>query len=146
MATKPVLTEGGLFTDLRGSLRYVNDANHWNYCRFYLIRPSDTESVRAWQGHKQEEKTFFAVKGTFLIAVITPEDFENPTENEQPAFYRLSEQNNYLLHVPGGCYTGIKSLCEDAQLLVLSNTALASSKADDFREPKQKWVDWEKVK
>ena len=142
---KATLHEGGAFTDHRGTLRFVNEKAAGIYRRFYLITPTDTKIVRAWQGHRQEQKAFYAISGTFTIAVVSPACFEEPGDDEIPGFFQLTAANNQLLRVPGGCYTGIKALTPNATLLVLSDFGLAASKADDYRQPFHRWVDWDSI-
>lgn len=142
---KATLHKGGSYTDERGSLRFVNDQLQVNYRRFYLITPSDTSVIRAWQGHKHEQKIFYAISGSFTIAVVNPSSFEKPGNDETPEFFELTQDNNGFLRVPGGCYTGIKSKSSNATLLVLSEFDLEESKADDYRQPAFKWVDWNSI-
>ncbi len=143
---KPTLLQGDSFTDNRGTLSFINEKVPGNYRRFYLITHKDTAVVRAWQGHMHEEKGFYALNGSFMIAVVTPEHFETPGDKEEPEFFKLSGENNTFLRVPGGCYTGIKALTSGATILVLSGFDLAGSKADDYRQPAHKWVNWEAIK
>jgi dTDP-4-dehydrorhamnose 3,5-epimerase-like enzyme len=143
--TKPVLHTGGIYTDQRGILKYINEEDPGCYRRFYLITHPDTNVVRAWQGHKKEEKGFYAISGSFIIAVTQPKNFETPGDNEIPKFYHLSIENNHFLRVPGGCYTGIKAFTPGSTLLVLSEFDLEGSKADDYRQPPDKWVDWKTI-
>jgi dTDP-4-dehydrorhamnose 3,5-epimerase-like enzyme len=139
------LFKGGSFSDERGNIRFVNEKIPGNYKRFYLITPANTSIVRAWQGHKFEKKAFYAISGSFLIAVVKPSHFEVPGEDEIPQFFELTKDNNALLHVPGGCYTGIKSKSPNSTLLVLSEFDLEGSKKDDFRQPPLKWVNWNSI-
>lgn len=134
--------KGGVHFDFRGKLRYVNEENSGYYRRFYLISPADNSVIRAWQGHKHEGKGFYAASGSFTIAVVCPSDFDHPSDSETPEFFELSAANNSFLKVPGGCYTGIKSSSPDSVLLVLSEFDLEQSKADDYRQPESRWVDW----
>lgn len=143
---KATLHQGGKFTDERGILEFVNETNPGNYRRFYLITHVDTNVVRAWQGHKVEEKAFYAIEGSFIIAVVNPVSFDTPDDNETPEFFELKKENNRFLRVPGGCYTGIKALSANSTLLVLSGLDFASSKADDYRQPSNKWVNWDTIK
>ena len=145
IVTSPTLHTGGTYTDPRGILKYVNEEDPGHYRRFYLMTHPDINIVRAWQGHKKEEKGFYVVNGSFMIAVVQPENFDAPDENEQPEFFTLTSENNHFLRVPGGCYTGIKALTPGATLLVLSGFDLAGSKADDFRQRPEKWVDWDAI-
>ena len=143
--TKPTLHIGGVYSDQRGILKYVNEKDPGCYRRFYLITHQDKNVVRAWQGHKKEEKGFYVISGSFIIAVIQPENFENPGDSEKPEFFNLTLENNHFLRVPGGCYTGIKAFTPGSTLLVLSGFDLAGSKEDDFRQPADKWVDWKTI-
>ena len=142
---KATLTAGETFTDHRGILKYVNEINPGYFCRFYTITHPDINVIRAWQGHKIEEKAFYAISGSFTIAVVQPENFDVLSDNEKPVFFNLSEINQQFLRVPEGCYTGIKALSLIATLLVLSSLNIDKSKADDFRQPADRWVNWENI-
>ena len=142
---KATLTSGSTFTDHRGMLRYVNEINPGYFCRFYIITHPDVNVVRAWQGHKIEEKAFYVISGSFTIAVVQPENFNLLSDDEIPDFFNLSEDNGQFLRVPGGCYTGIKALSLNATLLVLSSLNIEKSKADDFRQPAHRWVNWKTI-
>ena len=146
MQNEPTITKGSVFKDERGILQYVNEKHPGNYRRFYIITHPDTNIVRAWQGHKIEEKSFFVVKGSFIIAVVQPLNFENPSSLEKPEFFTIHEENNLLLKVPGGCYTGIRAFTPNSILLVLSDVTLEESKKDNFRLPPDTWIDWETLK
>lgn len=146
MQNKPEFIKGGVYKDERGILQYVNDEAPGNYRRFYIITHPDTNIVRAWQGHKIEEKSFFVLKGCFMIALVQPLNFENPSPLEKPEFFTMKEEDNLFLKVPIGCYTGIKAFAPDSVLLVLSGTTLEESKKDDFRLPQDTWIDWQTIK
>lgn len=141
----PTLYKGGSYSDERGNIRFVNEKIPGNYKRFYLITPANSDTIRAWQGHKFEKKSFYAISGGFIIAVVKPSHFEVPGEDEIPEFFKLTKDNNALLYIPGGCYTGIKSIDASSILLVLSEFDLAESKKDDYRQPPSKWVDWSSI-
>ena len=139
---KAILKKGESFIDDRGILRYVNETVPGFYRRFYLITHSNTKVVRAWQGHLKEEKAFYAVSGSFIIAVVSPACFEAPGDDEISDYFQLTEENHHFLRVPGGNYTGIKALTSNSTLLVLSSMDLSGSKDDDYRQPAHRWVDW----
>ncbi|MEO8764885.1 MAG: hypothetical protein ABI416_11385 [Ginsengibacter sp.] len=142
---KATLLQGGSFTDDRGTLKFINEEIPGNYRRFYFITNADTGIIRAWQGHKEEEKGFYVINGAFTIAVVGPGNFEEPGNDEKPAFFQLTAENNQFLRVPGGSYTGIKAQAPGSILLVLSEFDLAGSKADERRQPFNKWVDWNTI-
>ena len=56
------IINGGTFKDSRGTLRFVNDFDFSEVKRFYQIENSSTDIVRAWQGHKIEEKFFLLLQ------------------------------------------------------------------------------------
>jgi len=141
---KATLYQGLTHSDSRGVMRFVNEKGPGVYRRFYLITPAN-KTIRAWQGHRHEEKAFFAISGSFIMGVVNPSSFEQPRDDEIPDFFELTSENNHLLRVPGGCYTGIKALTTNATLLVLSDTDLVHSKADEYRQPAHRWVDWETI-
>ena len=143
---KAFLIKGGVHIDSRGILRYVNEKKPGIYRRFYLITHPDVKTVRAWQGHKKEEKAFYVINGGFTIAVVNPDSIESPSDDEKPIFFQLTEENKNFLRVPGGNYTGIKAISPNATLLVLSSMDNEDSKTDDYRQPTDKWVDWNIVK
>lgn len=135
-----------IFSDHRGTLEFVNEENPGHYRRFYIITHPDSRVVRAWQGHKKEEKAFFVIKGNFIIAALKPDNFESPGDDETPKIFNLDSHNKNLLRVPGGNYTGIKALTPGSVLLVLSSMTLTESKADDYRQPATRWINWDGIK
>ena len=142
---KATLTSGDSFKDYRGILRYVNEINPGYFRRFYIITHPDIKIVRAWQGHKIEEKAFYVISGSFTLAVVQPVDFNEPSDNEIPEFFKLTEENSQFLRVPGGSFTGIKALSKNATLLVLSTLTVDKSKEDDYRQPSGRWVNWDNI-
>lgn len=146
MLNKPTIIQGNVHRDARGSLQYVNDGQPGTFKRFYIITHPNTEVIRAWQGHKKEEKSFFVLKGCFTIGVVQPMDFEKLSPLDKPQYFSMKEEDSLFLKVPGGCYTGIKAGAPDSALLVLSGDTLENSTMDDFRLPADTWVDWPVIK
>ena len=142
---KPTLSIGNTFTDHRGILRFVNEINPGYFCRFYLITHPQTNIIRAWQGHKIEEKAFYVISGSFTIAVVQPLNFDYLSDEEIPEIYNLNEDKGQLLRVPGGSFTGIKATAVNATLLVLSSLSVNDSKEDDFRQPSNRWLNWDSI-
>lgn len=145
MQNKPTILSGNVYTDVRGSLQYVNDERPGKYRRFYIITHPEINIVRAWQGHKNEEKSFYVLNGCFMIAVVQPLDFEDPSSVEKPEYFTMKKDDSLFLKVPGSCYTGIKACAPGSVLLVLSSATLEESKIDDFRLPPDTWPDWPKI-
>ena len=61
----PGIIQGGQHVDARGKLTFFNDFDMGAVKRFYVIEHPDTETVRAWQAHKTEQKWFHVIAGSF---------------------------------------------------------------------------------
>ena len=131
---KPKLISGGLFSDDRGNLRYNNDFNAKPIKRIYTIENNSVDFIRAWQGHKIEQRWFSAIYGSFLIKIIEPNHWESPSGINASFDFVLRKNTLDFLHIPGGYLTSIKSLEEDSQLLVLADYALGEIK-DEYKFP-----------
>ena len=121
-----MLFTGNTHTDLRGTVRFVNDFDMTQVVRMYCIEPK-VGVIRAWQGHKHETKWFYAVKGSFLVKTINM----NLKEKME---YQLIDLEPKVLEISGGHYNGFVSLEEGSVLMVFSDFELVDSKRDDFRE------------
>ncbi len=71
---------GAKHVDARGILSYNNDFDLTPVKRMYVIENQDTQVVRAWQGHKKEQRWFTAVKGSFKIELIAIDNWEKPSK------------------------------------------------------------------
>ena len=131
---EPKLIPGGLFSDDRGTLRYNNDFDASLIKRIYVIENKSVQFERAWQGHKIEQRWFSAINGSFQITLITPNDWENPTEIVQKHTFILESGTLDVLHIPSGFLSHIKALQDNAQLLVLADYKLGEI-ADEYKFP-----------
>ena len=144
MIEKPQIVQGGTFTDDRGSMRFVNAFTFPDVKRFYFIKHPDTTVVRAWQGHQFEKKYFYPITGSFLIAWVKIDDFENPSENLIPEYHLLSANNSELLSVPKGYANGLKALEPNSELMIFSDMNVEESINEKIRYPADWWLDWNK--
>src|SRR4051794_3652230 len=87
------IIQGRSFTDNRGTLNCVNDFTFFDVKRFYQIQHPDTTTIRAWQGHKIETKYFYVPFGSFLLAWVKIDDFDNPSV-DLIAEHRVLTANN----------------------------------------------------
>lgn len=129
----PFIIKGNVHTDKRGSIAFCNDFDFPDIKRFYLINPCSTSQIRAWQGHKLEKKYFYAVKGSFVVQLIKPDNWELPNHNLMAEKFTLNAAKSEILAIPAGYINGFCSLEKDAQLLVYSSATLQESIADDYR-------------
>jgi len=136
------LINGGIFSDERGRISYVNSLDMSEIRRFYVIRNKDTKTVRAWHGHRHERKWFYAVKGSFKVALVKIDCWEAPSERLKPEICTLTEHSSAILQVPAGYANGIQALEEDSILIVYSDKLLSDAVKDSWRYDKTLWVDW----
>jgi dTDP-4-dehydrorhamnose 3,5-epimerase-like enzyme len=139
------ITEGGLFSDERGTIAFVNDFDLSPIKRFYRISHPNTSIIRAWQGHKIERKWFHCTKGAFEIKVIKIDSWANPSKDLLIENYILRADTSQILAVTEGCVTGIRALEDAATLMVFSDKTLDEAKNDDFRFDKNYWFNWDTI-
>lgn len=125
---------GGSFVDGRGKLSFINDFDFKNIKRFYVVQNHQKGFIRAWHGHLKEAKYVYVVTGAAIIGVVD-------METEDAETYVLSEDVPEILCIPPGKYNGFKTLTDDTKVMFFSTATLEESKADDIREPSDKWRD-----
>jgi len=144
MSEKPIIIKGDHFQDLRGSMRFVNDFRFEDIKRFYFIKHPDIAVVRAWQGHQFEKKYFYPISGSFVVAWVKIDDFENPSDDLIPEYHILSAKNSEILSVPKGYANGLKALEPNSELMIFSDMNLEESVNEKIRFPADWWLDWSK--
>jgi len=138
----PELIKGGIFTDERGELEYINDFDLSLIKRMYIIRHPDKKVIRAWQGHQQEHKYFKCIKGRFLVAWKKIDDFFNPNDQNKSEFVILQKSKNQVLSIPPGYANGLKALEDNSEIMVFSDYYLNESLDDKIRFDQNLWFDW----
>jgi hypothetical protein len=129
---KPTLISGNCHQDQRGQLFYNNDFDTSSIKRMYVIENSTVDLIRAWQGHKIEQRWFSAVQGRFKIQLIAIDNWEKPKDSLPRLEYILKSETLDILHVPSGYVSSIQALEEKSKLLVMSDYHLGEIN-DDFR-------------
>jgi len=117
---------GGYHTDSRGLLRFVNEFDMKQIRRMYIIEPKFGQ-IRAWQGHKKEQKWFFVLEGSFLIQKVSMQVPEHRSK-----MIVLAEDNR-VVHIDSGNYNGFEALTEGSKMLVFSDYTIDEAASDDFR-------------
>lgn len=146
MIEKPSIIKGASFTDDRGTMRFANDFRFDDVKRFYFIKHHDTSVVRAWQGHQFEKKYFYPISGSFVLAWVKIDDFNNPSEDLIPEYHFLSAINSEILSVPKGYANGLKALEPNSELMIFSDRNLEESINEKIKYPADKWLDWNNLK
>jgi dTDP-4-dehydrorhamnose 3,5-epimerase-like enzyme len=134
------LIEGGIFSDNRGKLSHVNEFNMSLVKRFYAVENCRENPVRAWQAHQKESKWFFVVKGSFLIGLVQPDNWENPSPNLHMEKIILSETESKVLYIPPGYANGVKALEENSKLMVFSNFTIQEAANDNIIFDVNTWL------
>ncbi len=133
---------GGLATDDRGSLKFINSLNLAPFKRFYIVENHEAGFVRAWHGHKHEAKAVVCVKGAAIVAGVKVDNWDNPSESLPVERFVLSESKFGALHIPPGYANGFKTLTHGAVLMFLSSSSLEESAGDDIRFDARLWNTW----
>lgn len=129
---KPITIKGNVHTDFRGSLYFNNEFDASPVKRVYFIQNKDTKIVRAWQGHKIEQRWFSAVQGSFEIKLIEVDDWESPSKNVVVHSFLLRANQLDVLHIPQGYISSIQALDSDSKLLVMADYLVGEIK-DEYR-------------
>ena len=136
---KPVIIEGGFFEDDRGTLSFINDFKFDKIERFYMISNSDAKPLRAWQGHKFDEKNFFCVQGSFKISFVLIDNWENPSKLLKVESQIIKSTESNIIHIPAGYANAILSLESNSKLISFSTLPLSKIKDDDVRFEPNTW-------
>lgn len=115
-----------IFGDDRGyfcSISFEQDSK-----RAYFIQNHSKGTVRAFHGHKKENKTFYVLRGAFKLIII-----DMASGNWKS--FTLTEKGNNMLKIPSMVYNGFVSLTTDSEMLVVSNSTMDESRNDDIRIP-----------
>jgi dTDP-4-dehydrorhamnose 3,5-epimerase-like enzyme len=129
---KPNIIEGNCYIDQRGKLFYNNDFDTSSIKRIYMIENINVDFIRAWQGHKIEQRWFSVFQGSFEIQLIAIDDWEKPTINLQRHKFILNTDKLSVLHIPRGYVSSIQALKEASKLLVMADYLLGEID-DEFR-------------
>ena len=131
---KPTLISGNCHQDQRGQLFYNNDFDASSIKRMYVIENHSVDFIRAWQGHKIEQRWIIATNGSFIIRVINIDFFEKSSLDIQPFEFTLESNRMDVLHIPSGYLTSIKALELNSKLLLMSDYMLNEIN-DEIRYP-----------
>jgi dTDP-4-dehydrorhamnose 3,5-epimerase len=143
MSGKPELLRGGVSTDDRGRVSFVNEFDLSSCRRFYFVENFATGTVRAWHAHRNERKWVLAVNGAALAACVEVDDWDSPSKNQEVHRFVLDAAHPSVLSVPPGFANGAMSLAPGTKLLYMSDRALDESLDDDIRFPARYWDPWE---
>ena len=136
------LINGNIHSDNRGVLTFFNDFDMSLVKRFYIAKHFDRHVIRAWQGHRNEQKWFYVTEGAFKVVLVEPNDWTNPSADLPYIEFLLEANNNEILHIPKGIATGFQASTTPSKLMIFSDVTLSESVNDDYRFDKNLWYKW----
>jgi dTDP-4-dehydrorhamnose 3,5-epimerase-like enzyme len=139
----PQIIPGASHTDHRGTISFVNDFKFEGVNRFYTIHHPNTSIIRAWQGHTQDSKYYYPVKGSWVVAWVKM-DFEIPEEDWKVDFIKLKATDNKIVFLPPGYANGFKALEKDS-IIIGFNASGKEEEKEILRWDAGRWLDWESL-
>lgn len=137
----PIFFESNSSSDERGTVSFTNDLNLQKAIRTYKVENSQLKTVRAWHGHKVEEKWVNVEQGEFLVCVVKVDDFTSPSKDIEIQTYKMSPKDGFL-YIPPNFANGAMNLTEDNAIRYYSSSTLEESLNDDFRFESDYWDPW----
>ena len=128
----PNIIHGLPFVDERGLLLYNNSVDFSCIKRCYIIENNNLKPIRAWQGHKIEQRWFVSILGSFKITLIKIDNWNSPSKLLQKIIFTLNSNTMDVLQIPPGYISSIESLSEGSKLLVMSDYNLKEIE-DEYR-------------
>lgn len=135
----PQLIKGGIHTDQRGQISFVNAMKFDAVERFYIISNSVENPLRAWQGHKIDNKYFYCLQGLIRVHYVKIDHWESPSKDLKVESILLSADQSNVLHIPEGYANAIESLEAGSKLISFSTLPLDRTSEDDVRFPSDMW-------
>jgi dTDP-4-dehydrorhamnose 3,5-epimerase len=133
------LTDGGIWRDIRGEVRFNNSLPVKEFARFYTITNSRVGEVRGWHAHKIESKAILAIAGKIRVGAVAISDWDDPTNGAKVFQFEIDAENPKVVLIPGGFANAIVSLTPGAIAGVFSSSSLEESLADDYRFDREVW-------
>ena len=133
---------GEIFLDDRGEIKSINNFNLEEIKRIYFITHPDESTIRGWHGHKLERKWFYCIKGSFVLGLVTPDNWDEPSDNLPSEIYNLDDSKSQVICVPCGYANCLKATKKDSIMLVMSDKTLSEAEQDSWRYSSNLWVDW----
>lgn len=139
------IIQGEIFNDERGRISSLNSFHFDEIKRTYIIYHPDQSVIRGWHAHKFERKWFYCIKGHFSVALVKPDNWEEPSHNLKAEIFHLTENDSKILCVPAGYANCLKAHEQDSIIQVFSDKVFEEALNDSWRFPKEMWVEWNNV-
>jgi len=80
---EPILYQRSSNSDHRGTVSFTNELDLNKAVRTYKVTNKQIKTVRAWHGHKLEEKWIIVEEGEFLVCAVEIDNFQNPNKEQK---------------------------------------------------------------
>lgn len=137
--------KGGMASDHRGTIRFVNEFDMTQVKRFYSIRNADAELVRGWRAHRIEQRWFYVLSGSFVLDLVKIDDWDNASVTLPVERRILRAEEGEVLHVPVGYGTAFQAMEEGSELLVFADYGIEHAPNDDYTWPVDYFVKRDEV-
>lgn len=133
---------GEIFRDERGQISSLNEFHFDGVRRTYIIHHPDASVVRGWHAHQFERKWFYCIKGSFSVALVKVDNWENPSPDLKAEVFHLTAEESRIVCVPAGYANCLKAHEPGSIMQVFSDKVLPEALGDSWRYDKSMWVDW----
>lgn len=131
---EPEIIQGGLSVDDRGSVTFANGFDFKGVKRFYQVYNYHTDIIRAYHGHKFEQKFVFVPNGAALVITVPMDEFKRTKKNPKNLRrFVLSSNKPMILRIPKNFANGFRSLEPNTIIQFFSTRTLDQSLKDDIR-------------
>ena len=143
--SKIEVIEGEIFNDHRGQISSLNNFKFGEVERYYFIHHPDPEVIRGWHAHQFEKKWFQCIKGSFTMAFVKIDDWDQPSADLKAEIFEISESVSEVICLPMGYANCIKAHEKDSVLMVFSGKRIREAYEGTWRYEANNWVDWSKI-
>ncbi|WP_413997746.1 WxcM-like domain-containing protein [Flavobacterium sp. W1B] len=137
--------KGEIFNDHRGQISSLNNFKFGEVERYYFIHHPNPEVIRGWHAHQFEKKWFQCIKGSFTMAFVKIDDWDEPSKDLKAEIFKISEETSEVICLPIGYANCIKAHEKDSVLMVFSGKRIPEAYEDSWRYDANNWVDWSKI-
>ncbi|ERJ57733.1 WxcM-like domain-containing protein [Sphingobacterium paucimobilis] len=134
------IIQGGIASDHRGAIRFVNEFDMTQVKRFYIIQNKDTELVRGWRAHRIEQRWFYVLSGSFMLDTVQIDNWEQASPNLDIERRVLKAEDKQVIHMPIGYGTAFQALEEGSELLVFADYGIEHAPQDNYTWPSDFFV------
>ena len=136
------ILDAGSVIDDRGEVVFANKFDMKKIKRFYIVSNHRTNFIRAWHGHKKENKYVMVIQGASMISAVKIDNWKKPSKENKVEKIILSEKKPKIIYIPKGFANGFKTLKSNTKIVFFSTSTTRQSLKDYFRFEYNYWNPW----